>query len=236
MEGIGLVLFIVFIIVSLIEQASKAGKQNRPGQRPPQRMPPGSRPGLPVPRPDSPSEPGASWQRESLPDLRTGPLPAADGERSAAEMVAEDFWRELTGQPPRPRPVPAPPAPAPQPEAASWDEEAVRRVEAPPPEAAPRRESASWEYRRPEAVHEPPVVVSLEETLPEPVARHAAYHRRAAESTAAAAKAASLAVATGSAASPLLRRLRRGEGLKESIVLAEVFGRPRGLEEHSPDR
>jgi hypothetical protein len=223
-EGIGVLLFIVMIVISLVEQANKAKRQGKPGQRPPGRWPGAE---LPPGRPGRPGRPGApaGGRPESGPVL----LPDADA-RSASEMVAEDFWRELTGQPPRPRPTPpAQPAPV---EASSWDEAAVRQVEAPPPEVASRRESASasWEYRRPETVHEPPVIVSLEEPLADPDVRHAGYHRRLAT------QAAPAVVSAGPRASPLVRRLRRGEGLRESVIMAEVFGRPRGLEEHSPDR
>jgi hypothetical protein len=225
-EGIGVLLFIVMIVLSLIEQASKAGKQ-RQGQGPPQRRPLPRSPGAELPRRPGqvPGRPGSARS-----DAEPAALPGAAADtRSASEMVAEDFWRELTGQPSRPRPASVPvPAPA---EADSWDEEAIRAVEAPPPEVG-RREgaSASWEYRRPVVVHEEPVIVSLEEPLQDAAVRHAGYHKRLA------AQASAPLRPPRAAESPLVRRLRQGEGLRESVILAEVFGRPRGLEEHSPDR
>lgn len=238
MEGIGIALFIIMIVISLIDQASKAGRQGKPGERP-QRPLPGRRPGAELP--------GARGRREDA--LPGGARPGAEpvlgsgretgASRSAADMIPEDFWRELTGQPPRPRPAP-PPQPAPV-EGSSSEEAIVKRVEAPPPETAPRRVSTSWDYRRPEVVHEAPVVVSLEAPLPAPDVRHTAYHKRLAAQDAAVAQTATLAQAAAAqaasaASSPLLRRLRRGEGLRESVIMAEVFGPPRGLEEHSPDR
>ncbi|NJD09676.1 MAG: hypothetical protein FIB01_04240 [Gemmatimonadetes bacterium] len=237
MEGIGLLLFILMIIVSVIEQANKA--KQKPGQRPPSRVPPGRRPGaeLPPARPGS-SAPG-SPRSESGPVTMSGQQ--AESERSAADMVAEDFWRELTGLPPRPRPGPQPAPSSQMPaEASSWDEQAVSQVEAPPPETAPRRVSKSWEYRRPETVHEPPVVVSLEEPVQPAAVRRAEFQRKlaaqAAEPAPVAASSVAAAPLTGATAAPLRQRLRQGQGLRESVIMAEVFGRPRGLEEYSPDR
>jgi len=71
------------------------------------------------------------------------------------------------------------------------------------------------------------VVVSLETAPAEPEKRHAAYRKRLAET-------ARLTPPAPVPASPLLRRLRGREGLRESVLLAEVFGRPRGLEEYLP--
>ena len=210
MEGLGVILFLVAIIVSIFD---KAGRQ---GTRPPGRHQPPARQ-RPTPRPRY----GPSPEPPALP-------PGGGGEGKAADMVPEDFWRELTGQPRRPVPVERhepeamPPADLP-----SWDEEAVGRVEAESREVTVREERSLEEYRRPDVVRKEPVVVSLEAQLPPPELRHAQFHARDA-------KRRPVAVATPVVASgvqPLRRRLRDRATLRESFVLQEVFGRPRGLEE-----
>jgi hypothetical protein len=219
------VLFIIIMMVaSFVEKAAKAGKKGPPGQRPPQRRPQGRWPGAELPPPAPRPRPGANAE----------PVGAGPGEGKAAEMVAEDFWRELTGLPPVARPAPGPTStePAEAELEETWDEEAAVGPEAPPPETAPRRTNTSWEYRRPEVVHEAPVVVSLETTPPAPRERHAAFHRRLEQAPAVPAA----AVVARSPQAAMLARLRKGEGLRESVILAEVFGRPRGLETMEPDR
>jgi len=223
------VLFIIIMIVaSFIEKAAKAGKKG-PGQAPPRRAP-GRWPGAELPPPRS-REPGAPRRPEEVRaarDVVVLPDPAAS-EGSAADMIAEDFWRELTGQPPIVRPAPAQ-VPA-QPEGAdSWDTEAVRQVEAPPPERMVERTSESWDYRRPEVVHEPPVIVSLETPLQSPTVRHTAYHRRVDALPPPA------STSPERTRSPLQKRLRSEVGAREGVILAEIYGPPRGLEEYTPER
>jgi len=235
MEGFVLFLFIIMVVVSVIGQANKAGSQGKPGQRPPQPRTPGRWPNPNLP-PDRTRRTGERpW--ESLPP-RSGqvglPDPEARPQGSAADMLSEDFWRELTGQPRRAaqpaaraappaapaKPAPRVPAPA---EVSSWDE-GMRQSKAPPPEVVPPAD-----FRRPMPVQEPPVAVSLETMPPDPEVREAEFHRRLAREAAA-----RKADPESIPASHLVQRLRRGEGLRESFVLAEVFGRPRGLEEDPP--
>lgn len=212
MEGLGVILFLVAIIVSIFD---KAGRQ---GTRPPGRhQPPARRP--PAPRPRY----GPSPEPPALP-----PAAGAGGEGKAADMVPEDFWRELTGQPRRPVPVERhEPEAMPSADLPSWDEEATGRVEAESREVTVREERSLEEYRRPDVVRKEPAVVSLEAQLPPPELRHAQFHEREAKRRVAAVP----APVGASGVQPLRRRLRDRTTLRESFVLQEVFGRPRGLEE-----
>ena len=221
MEGLGFILFLVAIVASLFDQSRKGKGTGTPGG-PPTRRP---RP-MDLPRPT-----------RQLP--QPGPSdPETEPRASAADMVPEDFWAELTGQrrpapkpapPAKPQPAPAPArsAPAPVRDLPSWDEEAVAAVEDRSREVAPEQPVALDAYRRREVVHEPPRIVSLETPVLPPEQRHAAFHRRLAASKPTAAELAP----PRARPNPLRDRLRDRDTLRESFVLQEVFGPPKGLEE-----
>lgn len=224
MEGFGVILFLIAIVVSLFDQSRKGKGTGTPG-------------GPPTRRPRPTGVPRAPRQ---LPQ----PRPYDDDEEtagSAADMVPEDFWAELTGQRrrapepapvPKPRPTPVPrqrpaQAPAPVRDLPSWDEEAVAAVEERPREAGREQPQALDAYRRPEVVHEPPRIVSLETPLLPPEQRHAAFHRRLEATKPTAAELSP----PRARPNPLRERLRNRDTLRESFVLQEVFGPPKGLEE-----
>lgn len=221
MEGLGFILFLVAIVASLLDQSRKGKGTGAPGGPPTRR-----------PRPMDPPR-----QTRPLPQP-TPSDPEAEPRTSAADMVPEDFWAELTGQrrpapkpapPPRPAPAPARArtAPAPVRDLPSWDEEAAASVEDRSREVALEQPVALDAYRRQEVVHEPPRIVSLETPLLPPEQRHAAFHRRLEASKPTAAE---LAPPRGRP-NPLRDRLRNRETLRESFVLQEVLGPPKGLEE-----
>lgn len=212
MEGFGIILFLVAIIVSIFDKAGRGG--TRPPGR--QQQPPRQRP-APRPRYGPSPEP---------PALPRGTVESGEGK--AADMVPEDFWRELTGQARRPVPVERhepealPPADLP-----SWDEEAVARVEAEMREVPVREERSLEEYRRPDVIRREPVIVSLETTPLPPEVRHSRFHQREEERRAREAPRPVVKVP----AHPLYRRVRNRATLREGFVLQEVLGRPKGLED-----
>ena len=220
MEGLGVILFLVAILVSIFEKAGRQGTKPRGPQPPGWPQPPTRRPPA---RPRYGPEPEAP---------RPLPPPGQGGEGKAADMIPEDFWRELTGQARRPVPVERHEAEeVPSPDLPSWDEEAVARQEAQSREVTVREERSLEEYRRPEVVRRPPDVVTLEAPPPPPELRHAQFHRR--EEL----RQAKPPVATAAApVHPLQRRFRNRESLREGFILQEVLGRPRGLEEEEQVR
>lgn len=217
MEGFGVILFLIAIVVSLFDQSRKGKGTGTPGGPPTRRPRPND-----LPRPN-----------RQLPQPRSS-APAEETEGRASDMVPEDFWAELTGQrrapapTPKPRSTPAPqPKPAPVRDLPSWDEEAVAAVEERSREVVVEQPRALDSWRRQEVVHEPPKIVSLETPLQPPEQRHAAFHRRLAAIDQTAAELAP----PRDRPNPLRERLRTRDTLRESFVLQEVFGPPKGLEE-----
>jgi hypothetical protein len=212
MEGLPVLIFILFAVMSLMEKVLKkppppgSGGPQRPGQRLPQG---GTR------RP----------QRTSLPGTRErGGAPSPPRGSSADDMIPDDLWLILTGET-RPRPGPIPPPDEPE-DLPSWDEAAVAHVEAAPDEETSVPEERSLEtYRREIVVHERPRVVSMETPPLPPEQRHAAYHARL-EST----RSPLAGIETKSPAAALHQRFRSSASLRDALIVAEVLGKPKGLE------
>src|SRR5688572_8741236 len=103
-DFIGAILvFIVFVLGPVIEQMRKKGQRRPPGPPPPQQR-------RPLPRPPESSRIPESAREVPARVLPTEPVEAR-GPQSAAEMLPDDLWEILTGQP-KPRPqAPRPPAP-----------------------------------------------------------------------------------------------------------------------------
>ncbi|MGH7459180.1 MAG: hypothetical protein ACREMA_04370 [Longimicrobiales bacterium] len=194
----GFIIFaLVFVLGPIIEQIRR--KQQRP---PPQQQPPAE------------MRPPTTQQRAQLP---TPPARRQTEDASAATMLPDELWEVLTGQP-RPRPAPQPaPAPDVESEETPDDEEFVREdvdvdrrwrtfEEADSLEELPRREE--------------PIVVSME-TVPEPRARHVAFHQKVQHTVA-----------------PVVsseRRLRRPvlvgrDQLRNAVLLQTILGKPKALE------
>ncbi|MEX2283287.1 MAG: hypothetical protein WEE89_12460 [Gemmatimonadota bacterium] len=159
-----IIIFVIFVLGPLLE------RMKRKRQGPPTPPPPQER--RPFPRPSEQSRLPEATRAEPV---RTPAPVAAEprrAETTAADMLPDDLWEILTGQP-KPRSTP-PRAPEPEFESEETeDEESIaakdvmietrrsRFEEAMPIEAPPPREF--------------PVVVSMEE-MPDPRKRHAAFH------------------------------------------------------------
>jgi hypothetical protein len=198
-----LFIFIIFILGPILEQMRK--KQQ--GPRPPQRRP------LPGPPPPQ-RTPQQQSRTETVTQVKQ-PVPQQRTEQTAADMLPDDLWEILTGQP-KPRPTPAPPAPDVEDEEIG-DEEAIvledvsvetttrrgRFEEAMSLETIPRRED--------------PVVVSME-TVPDPRKRHAAFHDKIEHASPAAA-------VTGAS-----RYFRTREEMRTGLIMQIILGPPKALE------
>jgi hypothetical protein len=240
-------LFILIIIFSFVAraigEAMKAGKKG-PGQQPGQR----------------PQRPGLPQQRQELPQQRTG-LPQQQGEQLehpsrfpverapveapaqkqsqeelAAEMIPDELWRILTGQPkPRSAQVPAPQQ---QSYEADVDEELERyeegaaegwgagdltREDREAEQLIERREEAALEYSRAPETYQP-VVVSLEtDPAPTPI-RHAAFHKKIDQAQV-------LPGFTRRQAPSITRLAGAGpQALRRAVLMQEILGKPKGLE------
>ena len=234
MEG----LFFVFIIVALLSRVIEAMAKGQ-GKGKGQPQPPARRPrpqydrphGTTRPKPydalpgGAPGQPRDGVPRDATPD-------------AAAEMIPDELWELLTGQP-KPRRAPPPP-PAPWEEEADLDEvTAIDRVE-------PLDEVEEWEARRQAeeaqrrrehrdlmarrlreqemySAKKAPAIVSLERPLPTAATRHAVFHQQL--------DAPPPAVPGQRAPRPSARdRLFAGDDMRRAFVLQEVFGKPKGLE------
>ena len=206
-----LLFLFVFLLLPLLEGLFRKSKGPPKGQLPPR---PTQRPRTEAPRPHA----------ESRPEPREVPTAAGDAERPWWEQpeeasttavdvsVPDDVWGVLTGQR----------GPA------EWQEaeEDLTTLEVEAPEEA----LSTWEEglqrtaeTRVPVVHEPPRVVSLETAPLAPGVRHAAFHQKY------------------DSAVPRLQRRRAGpaaalglrgrESLRRAVILKEVLGTPRGLDE-----
>jgi hypothetical protein len=210
-----LFVFIFFILGPLIEHLRKK-------QQPPQNR-------RPTPQQRPPTTASRTEEARSLPqstDLRTGsPRPPqrpraeemAEAE-SATTMLPDELWAVLTGQPvPQRRPAPLPPGDL---DVEEFDVERetstedvsveVRRnrtEEAVSLEATPRRYD--------------PVVVSMEENVPDTKTRHAAFHQKIQQAPVAKVK---------RAPSPASLVLSDVADLRKAFLLQAILGRPKGLE------
>lgn len=155
--------------------------------------------------------------------VRRDPAPAAD-------MVPDDLWELLTGERRERGPVAA------DSEAESrvepWWSESEEPTEPGDPVVEERKE---WGRPSPAEVHglppEPvsleyigPEAYSLEQPLPSPDVRHARFHERLER------RPADQGRSRRRRGSPLTRTLRDPAGVRDAIVLAELLGRPKGLE------
>lgn len=134
--------------------------------------------------------------------------PSPAGSRSSAEdLIPAELWEVLTGER-RPAPV----AWEPYEEAEDAEEELPEAV------SLETTQEEAFSLERP-VNREIPRVVSMEEDLPSPAARHAAFHAR-------------IDAAAAPRRTPRSRPILGGpEALRRSIVLSEVLGPPKALEE-----
>jgi hypothetical protein len=249
-------IFILIIIFSFLARAigeAVKGKKAPPPQRPPQRqrlpgVPPRSEQSLPPQQGQAPQQRQgqAPQQRQGqAPQQRQGQAPQqrqgqAPQQRQAperaADMIPDDLWMILTGQP-----RPTAPLPAPVPTDAGGDDELEPDEELVPDEEEVfqprmsnearqveelRRSRAEVAYRRTQA-RDPdrPVIVSLEtEPLPS-AARHARFHEKVDPL-------AVVAIVQRGRSGPSIGRIAGAEpqALRRAIVLQEILGKPRGLE------
>jgi hypothetical protein len=235
-----IILFFIFFVLPMLEKIFGRGKQQAPPQPEPQR------------RPQPEEEQAAQFERaerQPAPAARTGDRPVAvespPADDPAAEMIPDELWEILTGEK-RQRPGPPPPAPQrPVPE--------TRRPE-PEPEPEPEPDWGPWEieqvedeeeaYERHAASHAEEIEAErlrerrardARRTPVRPPPRVVAFER--ASPTARSGRAMA-APAPRQPPSPRGRDVTRREPLlghlpelHRAIVLAEVFGRPKGLED-----
>ena len=156
----GFIVFVViFVLAPIIEQIRRKRTPPPPQQ---QRRPPEAQPQLP------------QRQQQQRAQLPTPPARSETEEASAAAMLPNELWEVLTGQP-RPRPMPQPtPAPDVESEETADDEELVREDVDVDRRRRSYEETISLEEP---ARREQPVVVSME-GVPEPRARHVAFHEK----------------------------------------------------------
>lgn len=204
-----LLFLFVFLLLPLLEGLFRKSKSRPPGQLPPRPTQPPRSEAPPTPRPrpaarEAPAAAGAERPWWEQPE---------EASTTAVDVgVPDDVWGVLTGQR----------GPA------EWQEaeEDLTTLEVEAPEEA----LSAWEEglqrtaeTRVPVVHEPPRVVSLETAPLAPGARHAAFHQKY-DSTV-----------------PRLQRRRAGpaaalglrgrESLRRAVILKEVLGTPRGLDE-----
>jgi hypothetical protein len=230
-----ILLIIVFIVAPLIERLLKAGKgQEPPEQGPGQRLPPGQRPSQRLPQQRGPDRPPQRQQPAGRP---------AD-EQAAAEMLPDDLWEILTGE----RRAPRQPVPEPVEEVGyadtysvedypddddSLEELAARDVPSADEwmaEPVPEQVVIVPEpYVRPIPKRDVPRVVSLEELEIDSDERHDDFHDKL-DRMAAAERA--------GRRPPNAFRFTKDDDLRNAIIMSEVLGPPKGLEDPhaSPER
>jgi hypothetical protein len=243
-------LFILIIVFSFVAraigEAMKAGKkgpaQHLPGQRPQRPGLPQQRPGLPQQRPELPQqrserqEPQARFPVERAP--AEAPAQKQSSEELAAEMIPDELWRILTGQP-KPRPSPPPPARAPS-EAwtgeadvdeelgyeeaeAAWEATDLTREDREAQELLERRAEVARDHERTPETYQPAVVSMETEPATTPV-RHAAFHQKIDQPQ--------VLPGIRRRTAPSIGRIV-GAGphaLRRAVLLQEILGKPKGLE------
>ena len=219
--------FLIFVIIAMAARAIEALSKNRQrGEGPP--PPPQRRP-----RPEY-QRPHGTTARDPEPPHEVGRDETAD---AAAEMIPDELWQILTGQPKPRRQVPAPQPQQYHYDEAGIDEEAVVEVTYPDEEAEyERRLRAEQEARAREArelqerrmrgrnantAEKAPAVVSLERLTPSPEKRHAAFHAKVDRP---------LVVETLTPRRSAREWLFEDDDLKRAVVLQEVLGTPKGLQ------
>ena len=202
-----ILIFIVFVLGPILEQMRKKGQRRPPGPPPPQQR-------RPLPRqPESARIPQPS--REAPSRVATPePVATRTEDVSAAEMLPDELWEILTGQP-KPRPAPPPPAPDVEDEETA-DEELITAEDVNIETRRTRFEEAvSVEAPPP---REYPVVVSMED-VPDPRKRHAAFHEKIQQTSLA---------APAAIAGP--RYFSTPADLRRAIIMQVVLGPPKALE------
>jgi hypothetical protein len=212
-DFIEVLIILVFIVVPLLEGVLK----QRRGKQVPREQP--------APRPREPvgAGAGAGTAREAG---SGGPSDAGP----AADMIPPDLWEVLTGE----RRTQQEPPPAP------WEEEwadeaaledvATTEVEGDVIAESSPWESGSWDVSGSETALEEPVsleyvgpeAISMEGPPPPPEIRHRLYHE----------KYDAPQVSAEPRDNPLVRQLRsglQGDGLRRSILIAEILGPPKGI-------
>jgi hypothetical protein len=206
-DGFWIFVVIFFVLAPILERILKGNVNTR---NPPGRLP-GQRPTPQRPLP-----------RTRFPEPTAGPAGGGREARDSTDLIPADLWEILTGQrriepePSAPPPVATAPAPVP-----------YRRPAGPPvvhdaeDDAAAellQRRDRDWRVQ-----HAPPAAVSLEtEPLPG-VARDAAFHKRR-------------SLLSGPATvqrdrGPMNLHLDGQVALRRAMILQEVLGRPRGLDD-----
>jgi len=212
---IGTIMVLIILFAPVIEKILRAGRkppEGPPAQRvpPPKQWPPiGARLPAPYERPQSSNRPEV-------------------GRGDASDMLPDDLWELVTGEK-RPRVTTAesrqlPPHRHPAESTHSYDEEALDEESYATREQQPSREASlptrvSTPYV---PVHAPPVVVSLEDNIPTDAQRHVQFHERLSHL----APAAQMRVEVV----PLSAVLASNAALRQAFIMAEVFGKPKGLE------
>ena len=250
MDDLGSLLFLAFVLWSVLRAVlGGSGTQAPPRRGAPPRTEP--RPeGLPPHGGPAESRPETGPSGTASPVERETAASA-----SAADMIPDELWEILTGERRRPVVVRAPEAeeePSPvrahvpdlepdyepeyQPEfGREYDEGdfgselAAEEVAGPEPEPAP----VTVREERPIEVLEPAgraasleaesAIVSLEASLPSAAERHAAFHARIAKAPAQAER--------GRVASRIPLRLGDRSELRRALILSEILGPPKALEE-----
>lgn len=200
-----IIVFIAFSLISILGRARKA--------------PPGTKPAPGLPGRHSPAPEGAAPRQEER--VATGPSHGdGNAEQAAAVLIPDDLWEILTGEqrPSEPAPIPEEydewePEPSDDgvPDWRSATEEELVLAGRPPIEEAQTLETIPS--------RELPRVVSLETPPLPPRERHEAFHRKID------------ALREAEASSRHSRRAPNRARLRQAIVLREVLGPPKGLEE-----
>jgi hypothetical protein len=230
---------LVIIVVMIVSTINEVVTKRRKGQ---------SSTGAP-PRPGQGSRP---HPREGAPESGARPevrVPRHPVEESARILLPDDLWAILTGEQPS---APRVPEPAPEPAEAEWAEEAGHAAQLPADELEWEESSSAasehYEWRssgeatiglpsgtdtrgrdtraipvrapRPLTARPHRELHSLEDSVPTDEERHDAFHRRI-----------DADAARSGTNSYQRRRAARHRELRRGIILREVLGPPRGLED-----
>lgn len=186
-----IIVFVIFVLAPLLEQFRKK-----------QAPPPAPKERRPLPRPQAGPRPEYVEPRGTT---------ARNQEAPASEMLSDELWKVLSGQE-RPRPVSLPEPPDVE-EESSGLEEAYRSENLPTEIERGRKVEA---VTRAEVKRSVPYVVSME-TMPDPKARHAAFHQK-------------VAVVEAKPVNRHQKWLQSRDEMRRAIILQTILGSPKGLE------
>jgi len=232
-----LLIIVIFIVGPIIEKAMKGGRPPQgppvpPGQRPPPRRVQQRFPQIPTPEPTDEAQGSPESAAEILPSdlwemltgqrpsstqgMRTRPAPTAQTPapaRPAAERLPPDRQGRLTRTPMRDRPRTASTAPPPAP----------LRDDLAEADALIRKRDREEAERR--MLHRGgPEIVSLETPIQSEPVRHKAFHKKLEQ------EAAPAVVDKPACAKLRMDRLANSE-LQRAVLLHEILGTPKGMEE-----